>query len=179
MFSTWKGRYPVEEYRFRRRDRLQECQPHPNSGGRSQLLLSAEKQILQSISARAPLPEVLNGICSALDCQVGNVVSCFSLPGDDASDLAALAGNPKQFGLYTFCSAGVFAENDELLGSLEIYCCVPRSPSLEEIHLIERATCLAAIAIKRFIEAGDDGNSCIAGHRPMREYVLRWPVSMN
>ncbi|HEY2932195.1 MAG TPA: hypothetical protein VGK99_10650 [Acidobacteriota bacterium] len=142
-------------------------------------LLSGEAQILQSISASAPLPEVLNGICSALDGQIGNVVSLVCLREDAAADLAAIAGNPKHFGLYTFCSAGVFDENDELLGSLEMYCCAPRSPSLEEIHLIERATCLAAIAIKRFIEAGDDGSSCIDELPPLSGYVLKWPDSMN
>lgn len=54
----------------------------------------------------------------------------------------------------SFCTEGVFAENDELLGSLEMYCCDPRSPSADELQLIERAKCLAALAIKRDFEAG-------------------------
>ena len=169
----------MDEYRSRRRDRPQDRHPHPVSREGMRCMLSGEAQILQSISVSAPLPEVLNGICSALDGQIGNVVSLVCIREDDAADLAAIAGNPKRFGLYTFCSAGVFAENDELLGTLEMYCCVPRSPSLEEIHLIERATCLAAIAIKRFIEAGDDGDCRIDGLRPLRGYVLKWPDSMN
>jgi hypothetical protein len=112
-------------------------------------MLRAEEQILQSISVRAPLPELLNSICSALDCQIGNVVSLVSLLGDDATELATIAGNANLFGLYTFCSAGVLDENQEPLGSLDTYCCLPRRPSMEEFQLIERATCLAAIAINR------------------------------
>ena len=43
-----------------------------------QELLSLEEddeQLLQSISSHASLPKVLNEICSALDFQIGNVVS--------------------------------------------------------------------------------------------------------
>jgi hypothetical protein len=169
----------MDEYRSRHRDRPQERQPHPNSGEGIQFLLSAEEQLLQSISARAPLPELLNGICSALDCQIGNVVSLISLPGDDAGNLAAIAMNAGLFGLYTFWSEGIVAENDELLGTLEIYCCVPRSPSLEEFQLIERAKCLAAIAIKLDKAADHQGNCGTRGDRPVRGRVLEWPVSMS
>ena len=142
-------------------------------------MLSGEEQILQSISARAPLPEVLNGICSALDGQIGNVVSLIYMWEDETADLAASDRNPRQFGLYTFCSARVFAEDDELLGSLEMYSCDPRSPSLEEIHLIERATCLATIAIKHYMETGDDGICSVDGYQPLQRYILNWPDSMN
>ena len=116
-------------------------------GHRSRFLLRAERQILRAISVRAPLPELLNRICSALDCQIGNVVSLISLPEDHATELAAVVGNAKLFGLYTFCSTGVLDENHESLGSLETYSCLPRRPNLEEFQLIERATRLAAIAI--------------------------------
>jgi len=109
----------MNEYDFGSRDRAQKPQGHGNFDEKIQYLLGAEEQLLQSISARAPLPEVLNGICSALDRQIGNVVSLISLPGDDASELAAIAMNAALFGLHTFCSAGLVAENDEVLGSLE------------------------------------------------------------
>jgi hypothetical protein len=114
----------------------------------------------------------LNEICSALDCQIGGVVSVICLPGDDAGELAATAMSAALFGLHTFWSEGVVAENDELLGSLEMYCSVPRSPSLEEFRLIERAKCLAAIAIKGNKEAGDHDNWCIHGDRPVRGSAL-------
>jgi hypothetical protein len=169
----------MDKYNSGSRDRPQEQKAHSNLDNKSQYLLSAEEQLLQSISTGAPLPEVLNGICSALDCQIGNVVSLISLPGDDASDLAEIAMNAALFGLYTFCSEGVVAENNELLGSLEMYCSVPRSPSTSEFQLIERAKCLAAIAIKLDQEADHQGNCGMRGNRPVRGRVLEWPVSMN
>jgi hypothetical protein len=149
------------------------------SDDKIQYLLSAEEHLLQSISTGAPLPEVLNGICSALDCQIGEVVSFISLPGDDASELAEIAMNAAFFGLYTFCSESVVGENDELLGSLEMYCSVQRSPSAGEFQLIERAKCLAAIAIKLDNEAGYRGKCGTRENRPVRGHVLEWPVSMN
>jgi hypothetical protein len=169
----------MNEYDFGSRDRSQERKVHRNFDDKIQYLLSAEEQLLQSISARAPLPEVLNGICSALDGQIGNVVSLISLPGEDASDLAAIAMNAALFGLHTFWSEGLVAENGELLGSLEMYCCVPRSPALEEFQLIERAKCLAAIAIKLANEAAHQGNYGMRGDRPMRRRVHQWPIPMN
>jgi GAF domain-containing protein len=107
------------------------------------------------------------------------MVSLISLPDDDVTDHAAIARIAALFGLHAFCSAGVVAENDELLGSLEMYSCVPRSPTLREFQLIERATCLAAIVIKRHNEASHHGYGCIHGNRPRRGRVLEWPVSMN
>ena len=81
--------------------------------------------------------------------------------------------NATLFGLHTFCSARVVAENDELLGSLEMYCCAPRSPSAGEFQLIERAKCVAAMAIKRHNEAGHHGYGLVPGR------VLELPVSVN
>ncbi len=164
------------ENRFRRRGRPQERQPHPNSGERIQFLVGAEEQILRSISAYAPLPEVLNEICRALDCQIGNLVSLISVRNDDATYLAAIALNASLFGMHPFCSAGIVGENDELLGSLELYCCVPRHPSSWEFQLIERATYLAAIAITHHKEAGPHGNGAVYGKRLMRGHVFnRFP----
>jgi len=161
------------------RDRPQKHEPHHDSDDKIQYLFGAEEQLLQSISARAPLPEVLNGICSALDCQIGNVVSLVSLLRDDAIDLAPTALNAAFFGLYTFCSAGLVTENGELLGALEMYCSFPRSPSVDEFQLIERAKCLAALAIKLDNAADRQGNCGLPGNRPVRGSVLEWPVSAN
>ncbi len=161
------------------RDRSQKRMSPCHSDDKIQYLLSAEERLLQSVSTGAPLPEVLNEICNALDCQVGNVVSLISLPRDDASELAEIAINAALFGLYTFCSEGVFAENDELLGSLEMYCSVPRSPSASEFQCIERAKCLAAIAIKLDTEADRQSSCGMSGNRPVRRRVIEWPVSVN
>jgi len=111
--------------------------------------LRAEEQLLHSISARIPLAEILQKICDALNSEFGNVISLASLPNDDADGLAAIVKGAGIFGLHKFCSAPVVGGNDEALGSIEMYCGVPRRPFLGEICLIERATCLAAVAIKR------------------------------
>jgi hypothetical protein len=169
----------MAEYDFGSRGRSQQRKTRRNDGERIQYLLSAEEQLPQSISARASLPEILNGICSALDRQIGNAISLISLPGDDASELAAIAMNAALFGLHTLCSECIVAENDELLGSLEMYCTDPRSPSASELQLIERAKCLAAIAIRLDKEAGLQSNRSKREDGPARERVLEWPHSMN
>jgi GAF domain-containing protein len=163
----------MDEYHSGSRDRSQILRLRRSSDDKIQYLLRAEE--LQSISARAPLLDVLDRICRSIDTQIGNIYSLISLPGDDVTEHAAIARIAALFGLHAFCSAGVVAEYDELLGSLEMYCCVPRRPSAREFQLIERATCLAAIAIKRHNEASHHGYGCIQGNRPMRGR----PVSMN
>ena len=169
----------MNEHDFGSRNKSQECEVNRKFDDRIHYLLNAEEQLLQPNSPAASLAGVLNGICSALDCEIGNVVSLISLPGDDASDLAAIAINAAHFGLYTFCSEGVVTENNEVLGYLEMYCSVPRSPSASEFQLIERAKCLAAIAIKRDDDAAQRGNCAIGGNRPVRGRLLEWPVSLN
>lgn len=138
---------------FRSRDGSREYWPRHNSRSEIQYLLKIEEQLLHSISARMPLPEVLRKICGALDSEIGNMMSLVSLPDNDATGLAAIAKSAALFGLYKFCSATVLGGNDEVLGSLEMYCSVPRNPFLREVQLIERATCLAAVAIRRQKEA--------------------------
>ena len=145
---------------------------------RVQYTSSLEEHVFSSISGGAPLPKVLNEICTVLDCQIGNVVSLISLPADDTGDLEAIAKNAALFGLYTFCSEGVFDHSDELLGSLEMYSSVARSPNAGEFQLIERAMCLAAIAIKRHNEASVQGNDGPRNTKPSRGQLRVWPVSM-
>ena len=150
-----------------------------NLEGKTQYLLRAEEQLLQSISSHASLPKVLNEICSSLDFQIGNVVSLISLPGDDPSELAAIVINAALFGLYTFCSEGVVNENGEVLGFLEMYCSVRRDPAAEEVQLIERAKCLAAIAIERHNEAIDQDNGGRPGNLGAQKRLVDWPASRN
>jgi hypothetical protein len=152
---------------------------HRSSDDKIQYLLQAEERLLQSISSHAALPKVLNEICSALDFQIGNVVSLITLPDDDPSELANLAMNAARFGLHTFCSEGVMAENGDPLGFLEMYSSVPRDPTAEEVQLIERAKCLAAIAIEREYEPGHQSNCGKEGHRASRGRLLEWPASRN
>jgi hypothetical protein len=167
----------MNEYGFRSRDRSQKRKAQRNGGNQMQYLLGSEEQLLQLISRRAPLPGVLNGICIALDCQIGNVVSLICLPAEDASEPGAIATNAALFGLYIFCSEGIVAENHELLGTLEMYCSDQRSPSADELRLIERAKCLAGIAIGRQHEADQRGNRGVRTERSVR--ALECPVSVN
>jgi len=147
----------MADSKFPSSDGLQQRRLPRNSGSEIQYLLKAEEQLLQSISGNAPLPEVLHKICNALNSEIGNMISYISLPNDDAGDLAAIARSTTLFDLHKFCSARVVGGNDEVLGSLEMYCSVARRPFLGEVGLIERATCLAAIAIKRHNEACEGG----------------------
>ncbi|MGB2639755.1 MAG: hypothetical protein WAN32_12450, partial [Candidatus Acidiferrum sp.] len=126
-----------------------------------------------------PVPEILNEICTAVDCQIGNMVSLISLPEDETANVADIARSAKLFGLYIFFSVGIFAEGGTELGSLEMYCCTARDPSRREVQLIERAACLAAIAIERDAEAVRQANGGAPIKEPSRANVLGWPVSMN
>ena len=162
-----------------RRDVSQERKAHGNSDDKIQYLWKAEVRLLQLVSNRTPLPKVLNEICSALDCQIGNVVSLISLPGDEAGELAAIAMNATLFGLHAFCSEKIVAENEELLGFLEMYSGMPRCPSSDEAQFIERAKCLSAIAIQLHKEAGRQRRRGARGNQPVRGSVSEWPASLN
>jgi hypothetical protein len=151
------------------------CQCEPTS----QHISSAEEWVLQSISDGASLQRVLHGICNALDCKIGNVVSFISLPADDPGELAEIEKNASLFGLYTFCSEPIATEKGELIGSVELYCSFPRSPSASESQWIERARCLAATAIKLDQEAAHQVHCELRENRPVRRRVLERPVLMN
>jgi hypothetical protein len=153
--------------------------PSRYSVDRIQYLLKTEEQILQSISARAPICKILNDICDALDCQIGNTVSLISVPGNNVMSAAEVSSSAALFGLHIFLSVAIGAESVEELGSLEMYCCVLRNPAPRELQLIERAVCLAAVAIKRFKETGDGSGYCTLGIRSARGSVPETPTSKN
>src|SRR5256885_13660851 len=100
--------------------------------------------------------------------------SLFPRPGDVVTDHAAIARIAALFGLHAFCSSGVVAENDELLGTLEMYSCVQRRPSAREFQLIKRATSLAAIAIKRHNATNRHSYGGFHENRPATGRVLVW-----
>jgi len=142
-------------------------------------LLRFEKEILQSISAGNLLADVLNQICSALDCQVGNVVSVIAPAGDHACDFAAIATKAELFGLSVFCSENILTENNVLLGSLDMYSISPRRPSPAQFPLIERAKCLAILAIKISAAAQGRRTPRSAENPPTLGRLLEWPLSPN
>ena len=92
----------------------------------------------------------------------------------DGNDLGAIGDGAKRFGLHAFCFAGIFSERDELIGSLQMFSSFRRSPSVEESRLIERATCLAAIAINLDICASRDASDA-ATAASVPELGLREP----
>jgi hypothetical protein len=121
--------------------------------GKKETLLRGEKSILELISMGAPLPGVLNRLCAAIDLQIGNVVSVI-LPAD-GQELHIATHSAVQFGLQVFWSASIPLRNEEVLGSLQMYCCVSRPPTPFELQLIERVTHLAALAIQRHNDEED------------------------
>ena len=169
----------MDESKFRSLAKWQISVPPCYSADSIQYLLKGEEQILQAISARVHISKILDDICNALDCQIGNTVSLISVPGNNVMSAAEVSRSAALFGLHIFVSVVIGAESVEELGSLEMYCCVLRNPSPGELQLIERAGCLAAVAIKRFLETGDGSNGRMHGVRFARGYLPEPPISMN
>jgi hypothetical protein len=144
-----------------------------------QYLLKTEHQILQLISARAPVAKILDEICYPLDRPIGNIVSVVSLADEDFLGAAEIAKNAALFGLYAFFSAGIAADSGQQLGTLDIYSCLPRRPSSCQFQLVGRAMCLAAIALGRRTEARDHDHYRDHGDRVMRRFVLEQPAPIN
>lgn len=143
----------------------------------SRYLLNAEEKILQAISARAPVPETLNEICTALDCQIMNTVSLISTSTGRDTSAAGTERTAARFGMHVFSSAQIIGDLAEDLGSLQSYSRESRTPSTHEFQLIERALHLAALAITREKKAVDRATSRISENRPVQRRVLEWPVS--
>lgn len=156
--------------------RPQKHKPVRQLDGTIEYSLNGERQILQSISSRLPLARVLNDICSALDRQIGSIVSLIFFPEDNSPSLAEIERNAAVFGLYVFFSADILAGSGEELGSVEMYCCMPRSPSAQELQLIERAACLAAIAMERNADASHPAGE--PGSETARS-ITKWTGSIN
>jgi hypothetical protein len=111
--------------------------------------LTGEGHVLELISTGAPLVHVLNRLCTAFDLQVGNVVSLVLFPDDEDHTVHAIARSAADCNLFVFCCAAIVSPDEELLGTFEAYCCLPRGPTPSERKLIERVVHLAALAIHR------------------------------
>lgn len=111
--------------------------------------LAGENGICELISLGAALPVVLNKLCSAIDLQIGNVVSVILLADDQKLDLQTIARSALTYGLHVFWSTSISLPEDNLLGCFEMYSCVSRTPTPFELQLIQRVTHLAALAIRR------------------------------
>jgi hypothetical protein len=169
----------MDEHRSRQRETRLIPIEAQHSEGRVHYLLEAEEQILRSIAVRAPVPQILNEISTALDCQIGNMVSLISLPKDEVASTAEIARNAALFGLHLFFSGSVLGECGKELGSLEMYCCTMRNPSCYELQVIERAVCLAAITIERDGKEDRPVSHRKSEKRLAQENAPGWPISIN
>ena len=140
---------------------------HGRSTRKKQTDLLGERNILDLISMGAPLPEVLNNLCTAIDLQIGNIVSVMLLPNDTERDFKTIAKGALQFGLHLYWSADIPLRDGDVLGSFEMYCCIPRTPKAFELKLIQRATHLAALAIRRYDGDEDHSRTCSAWKRAL------------
>ena len=111
--------------------------------------LAGERHILELISQCAPLPGILNKLCTLIDVQVGNVVSLFLLPDCEQNHLCSVTQSAIKLGLHVFSSTDILSRDKSDLGTLVIYGCDPRWPTADEDRLIERAVYLAALALQR------------------------------
>ncbi len=160
-------------------DGPQDCGASRHSADNAQFLLKTEQQILQLISARAPIAKILNEICYALDRQIGNIVSVVSLTEEQPTDVAEIGKNAKLFGLHVFFATEIATDSGQKLGTLEMYSILSRKPSPRELPLIARAVCLAAIAVQCRPVTIDLANRPFQGDRLLRHFVAQQPASMN
>jgi hypothetical protein len=124
---------------------------HGNDSRRRRFM--GERQIVELISLGAPLPGILNRLCTAIDLQIGNVVSLVALPDEQESHLCCITESAVRFGLSPFSFTRILSRRKKLLGTLQIYCCDQRRPTPPELQLIERVIELAAIALQRHQDA--------------------------
>src|SRR5438270_11864900 len=106
-------------------------------------LLRGESYILDMLSDGTPLPTILNAVCSALEAQIAKVRAVLTLAEEDAPQ-ASSAPTVSRFGYSVFYCSEIVSGQGNLLASLEMYCSVPRTPSRQEISIIERAMQIAS-----------------------------------
>ena len=144
-----------------------------------QTLLACEDHLLELISAGVPLARVLDELCSAVDVQIGNVVSLVFFWDDEEHFRHLVAQDAARCGLYAFYCTAVLSSSEELLGTFEMYCCFPRTPSLRESKLIERATYLAALAIQHHHHEQAPGNFSLSWKGALERISRESPWSKN
>jgi hypothetical protein len=121
---------------------------HLRGWGTKRTDLQGEANIRELISRREPLPNILNRLCTAIDLQIGNIVSVILPSEDHEHDLRRITYLALQFGLHDFWSARISLIDDMSFGFFGIYCCVSRTPTVLELRVIQRATHLAVFAIR-------------------------------
>ena len=105
----------MDESEFRSSAKWQISVPLRYSENRIQYSLKTEEHILESISARAPISKILNDICNALDCEIGNTVSLISMPNQNAGSAVEGSRSAALLDLHIFFSGVIGADSGELL----------------------------------------------------------------
>jgi hypothetical protein len=152
---------------------------YPQESESIQTLQFSEGHVLELICAGAALPDVLDKICTALDVQMGNVVSVVLFLDDDEHFTHTIAQYGAECGLSVFSCTAILSQSDELLGTFEIYSWLRRSPTGNETMLIERATSLAALAIQLYDHAPDSESPHSAWRRTLGRRSREAPTSEN
>jgi hypothetical protein len=117
--------------------------------------LAGERQILELIFLGAPLPGILNRLCTAIDVQIGNVVSVLSPPDQDENHFCFETQSAMRMGLDVFWFHRILSRDRAFLGTIKIYGCDSRQPTPHEHKLIERMSQLAGIALQRHEDEQD------------------------
>jgi hypothetical protein len=128
---------------------LAEFRLHRQSTDNRRSQVVGERQILELISLGAPLSGILNKLCMMIDVRIGDVVSIVSLPDEVENHFCTMTHSALQVGLEIFSSSPILSPDRLFLGTLEIFGCDPRRPTMLEYHLIDRVTYLAALALQR------------------------------
>ena len=142
-------------------------------------LLAGEGRVLELISAGAPLAQVLDELCTALDLQVGDIVVSLVLFPDDVEHATHPLLAVREFGLFVFCCAAIVSPDEALLGTFEAYSCLPIGPTPSECELMERAVRLAALAIRRHHDQRDSGSFLFRWKRATGRSPRTTPPSRN
>lgn len=134
----------------------------------TQTVLAGEEQLLELISTDVPLSLVLDKVCTALDVELGNIMSVALFLDDEDHFSHELSRLAALFGLSIFSTTAILSQSGQLLGTLETYCCCSRSPTTPELNLIERAAQIAALAIQLRSDAGDSGAGASSWNSTLR-----------
>ncbi|MGD0426350.1 MAG: hypothetical protein ABSC10_06500 [Candidatus Acidiferrales bacterium] len=138
--------------------------------------LVGERQILELIALGAPLPGILNKLCTILDVRIGNVVSIVSLPGAGENYNCSMTRSAQQVGLEVFSSSAIVGSDRSILGTLEVYGCDPRRPTMLETQLINRVAYLASLALQRPEPEGDFARPCVKARSKLGGLVEKPPL---
>lgn len=141
--------------------------------------LAQERQILEMIVLGAPLPIILNKLCTVIDLEIGNSVSVVSLSDERESHFGPKAQMAMQVGLELFSSTEIFSRTKTVMGILEIYVCDSRLPTPQENQLIERVARLVVIGLQRDKDAEELERSSRNSLREMDADATEKPPLIN